>query len=1092
MTRSTPTLKITLLGSFTVQKDKQTVDSFSTAKARALLAYLAIEGTRPLDRAYLAKLFWPDTLDGSARGSLRQALSNIRKVIGDKAVEPSYLLISRRTVQLNPDALTAGLITVDVADFQALHQQSTTHLQAANEAIGLYKGAFFAGAPDIDSSEFDMWIRLQRERHHRQMTEFLVTIMRQFISAGNYEQAIAYARKRVDHEPWREEAHVQLMHALWQNGQSITAMEQYDKCRRILRKELDVAPSSDTIALYEAIRDNQNGFQAATEIKPPENQTIATVQLPENGAHEKAKPAKQHNIPPLLKSFIGREQELAEIAKRFAQPNCRQLTLIGPGGMGKTQLALQYARHEIGNFAGGVWFVSLAGVADVEQVPSTIAETLGVVMTPEQDALTRLGQFLRERHLLLLLDNFEHLLGAAILIPKLLNLAPQLSILVTSRERLNLQMETVFVLTGLELPTLKRKDASIPESGAIALFVDCAQRSNVGFTLTDEARAAVIEICYLVDGMPLGIELAAVWTRLLSCAEILENLQRSIDLLTVSMPDISARHRCMRALFEESSQNLSPAAQQLFVQASIFRGGCDWAALQAVTNASMLQVAELVDSGFLRRVSGGGYEIHELMRQFGAEKLSQSAEMKTAVSERHAHYYLSYLKKMETEIIGNAQVPALQNLSQAIENVRAAWQWALEQPAYTLLDTAAEGFFKYHHIRGLVHEGEAVFARTAKRLAADAEPPIGLLVRIRNYLGAFLELLGRGDECQALLTPNLAVAREHHLSNAVGWALLRLGNVVALNEVERTKGMFEESRALFQQTNDIEGVIAAIDSLWLFHAVRQPDRSAALTLAQEALKWARRLEAPLLIARYLDRVGETYRLTGEYDLACAHSEEALHLARQHDNELLQADSLNTLAIIAYRQGDNQRSLLLLEESVQLFEKGGVENYEALSAYENIGRIAMRMGDWEKAVFHLQETAVKSQRANNDFMLGRCHEGLAYAWVKLGKYQRVREELRSALRIKDIWGTPDNRVPIMDTIIELLLAEEAYEAAAEILAYKAHHYPPPNYFATLENEEAEATLQPLLGSDLYQAIIEEAPDKDIQALIGSVVGADFRF
>ncbi|MEM7114994.1 MAG: BTAD domain-containing putative transcriptional regulator [Chloroflexota bacterium] len=1088
MRGKTPTLKIALLGSFTVQKDEQDVDSFYTAKARALLAYLALEGATPLDRAYLAELFWPNMLDGSARGNLRHALSNIRKVIGDKAAMPSYLLVNRRTVQLNPDAVAAGIITVDAANFQAFYQRVGTNLQAADEAIALYRGPFFTAAPDIDSPEFDTWVRLQRERHHRQMTELLVKVNRQLVSNGDYKQAIVYAQKRVGHEPWSEEAHVQLMNALWRNGQRAAAMQQYEQCRRLLREELDVAPAAETVALYEAIRDNRDGFQTTTTAtQASEEQTAVSTAPPEKKAATE-KTITKHNIPPQLKTFVGRKRELGEIANRFSQPNCRQLTLIGPGGMGKTQLVLQYARQEVNNFADGVWFVSLTGIADGEQIPSTIADMLGVVMTPDQDPLTSLGHFLRERTLLLILDNFEHLLDAALLIPKLLNQAPRLSILVTSRERLNLQVETVFRLRGLNLPTLRALNEHAPseESDAVALFVDCAQRADISFTLSEEARLAVLEICHLVDGMPLGIELAAVWTRLLSCAEILENLQRSIDLLTVSMPDIPVRHRCMRALIEESWQNLSLAAQQLFARASIFRGGCSWSALRAVADASMLQVAELVDSGFLRRESDGSYQIHELMRQFGAEKLSQSVERETAVSQRHAHYYLHYLQQMEADLIGSTQVTAWQNLSHAIENIRAAWQWALEHQAYTLLDVAAEGFFKYHYIRGLARDGAATFGRAAEKLAADATAPIALLVRIRNYLGAFLEPLGRGDECQTLLTQNLRLARENNLTNAVGWALLRLGNVVALNEVDRAKGMFEESRELFQQTSDKEGIIAALDGLWLFYAIRQIDRRPALLLAQEALKWARDLQAPLLIARSLERVGNTYRVMRQLERARLHVEQALVLAERLKNELLRADFLNTLGEIAFREGDYQRSLMLYDESVQLFERGGGKSYKALTASENRGRLAIYIEDWNKAILHLQETAVKSQLANNKFMLGRCHEGLAYVWLRLGEHERARQELRSAIRIKDVWNTTDTRIVLLETIIQLLLAEEAHEAAAELLVYKLHHYPPPNLFTTLDNDKAQEVLQLELGTARYQTIANEAPSNPLNKMINAVL------
>lgn len=793
-------LSIHLFGAFAVQVDGQDIDTFATVKARALLTYLAVEGMRPLARSHLAGLLWPDVLEQSARGNLRYALSNLRKVIGDRSAEPPYLLTTRRTIQLNPAALESETLSVDVLHFQALAQKAGQDRQAALNAIALYRAPFLESSLVVDSPAFDEWALLQREVLQRQVTDLLTMVVDGLCADGKYAGAVPHAQRLIDLEPWREEAHVRLMNAFWHNDQADLAMRQFDHCRRLLREELNAEPAAETVALYEAIRDGRSGaasppvqIQAPPPVSaPPVNPAAAapvirpTVTAPQEEAHP-----PPYNLPEELKPFLGRKKELAEIADLLAQPTCRQLTVIGPGGMGKTQVALAYARRQVENFPDGVWFVSLAGVASAAQIPSTIVDTLGVVMTPDQDPMTRLCHYLRTRSILLILDNLEHLLDGVMLIPELLRQAPQIAILATSRERLNLQMETVYVLGGLGLPTLRmsspRTGTTARESEAVALFVNSAQRANAAFQLTDENRLAVLEICHLTDGMPLGIELAAVWTRMITCQEILENLRRSIDLLTVSMPDVPTRHRSMRALIEESWQTLSPGARQSFAQASIFRGGCDWPALQAVTDANMLHVAELVDRGFLRRMTDGSYEIHELMRQFGGEKLAESAQGAAEIARhhtgageiarRHAEYYLHYLQQFESDLIGREQVNAGQTISRTIENIRAGWQWALDEGRTDLLGMAAEALFKYHDSRGLAHEAVPIFEEAARRLAAETEPDVALLVRVRNYMGHFLEPVGRGEEGHAMLTENLALAREHDLHNAAAWSLYLLGKL---------------------------------------------------------------------------------------------------------------------------------------------------------------------------------------------------------------------------------------------------------------------------------------------------------------------------
>lgn len=1109
------TLAVNLFGAFSVQRDEQTIDSFATAKARGLLAYLAVEGTRPLDRSHLAGFLWPEVLDESARGNLRYTLSNVRKTIGDQTAEPPYLQITRRTIQINPDALDADKVVVDVHQFQTLCQQAASDFTAAKAAVSLYRAPFLESALVTDSPEFDTWAQLQRDLLHRQMAELLSGVIARLCADGTYAEAIPYARRYVDHEPWREEAHLQFMNVLWRSGQADAAMRQYEQCRRSLQEELDVAPSPEAIALYEAIRDGAIGDRVVGENKSgvqrevlPESSTQAFVstdpqpRVEEETISHAAEPARpRHNLPAQVKSFIGREGELTEIDTRFAQEHCRLVTIIGPGGMGKTQLALEYARRAMDSFPDGAWFVPLAGVAEHEQIPSTIIDALGILMTPEQDPQTRLWQYLGEKTLFLILDNFEHLREGALLVSKLLELAPSISILVTSRERLNLQIETVFPLGGLDLPQAdhqqraagngqERTTERAQESGAVALFVDCAQRADASFSLSPDARPAVNAICQLIDGMPLGIELAAVWTRLLPCDEILENLRRSIDLLTVSMPDVPARHRSMRALIEESWQDLSAETQRVFARASIFRGNCDWPALQEVAAANMLHVAELVDRGFLRRMSDGSYQIHELMRQFGAEILAQSESttgepIEAEVAHSHAHYYLHLLKQMESDLIGSEQIAALQTVSRNIENIRLAWEWALTNHANPLIDLAAEALYRFYSSRGQAHEGETLFAQATARLSTDTNAPVPLFVRIRNYWAFFLEPLGRVQEAQELLTENIAMARQHNLFTELGWALLHFGTIVAWKDVEQARPILEESHQLFQQTEDTEGVIAVLGKLWDFILIRQVDREPALAVAEEALEWARTLDAPLVIARCLARLGTITRIQEQFDQARHYVEEALRLAQHLKNPILEAQLLNNLAVVAYDQRDYHHARTLMEACVACYRKTSLENSTALIVEENLGRLAQRLGEWDVALHHYQETARKSRRANNHFMFARCNEGLAQVWLQRHELQNARQALRMAREVKDYWELPEMRACVLNNLIQILIVEDEYEAAMQLFAYKSSQALAITN-AEFDNDAVGETLRRRLGEQQYQRFFQEAQTLDIGQLVDSLL------
>ncbi len=627
-----PRLSITLLGSFQTTLDGRPVTDFVTDKTRALLAYLAVERDRPHRRESLAGLLWPDQPDQDARRNLRQALFNLRQALSDTDAQP-LLCVDRNDVQLNPDAE----ISVDVADCARWLEACDHHrhrrveqcrpcVLRLEQLLTRYRGEFLAGFSLDDSTLFEEWLLLKREWLHGRAVEALIALAHYHERRGEYDQARRYAQRQVQAEPWREEAHRQLMRLLALDGQRSAALAQYQTCARVLRSELGVEPEAETQALFEQIKTS-------------------------------ARPAPLAPALPIAPTpFVGRAIDRAELADRLADPAGRLITLIGPGGIGKTRLALHIADDQRGLFADGVHWAALGSISADELSVPTIASAVGLALYGKDPPLTQVINYLREKHVLLVLDNVEHLPGIAPVAADLLRQAPGLMLLVTSRERLALQEEWLYDVTGLSYPCASQD--AVEEYDAPRLFAQSAQRVMRQFNLTDADRAAVQRICQLVEGMPLALEMAAAWTTTRSCAEIAQEIEHSLDLLATTLRNVPERQRSVRATFEHSWALLSDRERQIFARLSVFRGSFSAAAAQHVAAAHAADLAALGARSLLRHTPGNRFQVHELLRQFGAEKLAVQAAEAADVAAQHAAYYAALLAERETALKGAAQEAA--------------------------------------------------------------------------------------------------------------------------------------------------------------------------------------------------------------------------------------------------------------------------------------------------------------------------------------------------------------------------------------------------------------------------------------------------
>jgi predicted ATPase/DNA-binding CsgD family transcriptional regulator len=440
-----------------------------------------------------------------------------------------------------------------------------------------------------------------------------------------------------------------------------------------------------------------------------------------------------HDFPPQPTPFVGREEEIASLQGYLADPTCRLLTLVGPGGIGKTRLALEVARSLA--FADGVRFVDLQPVNTSEVLINAIANTLGLLLSGPEGPRRQLLSYLSTHEMLLLLDNFEQLLDCVDLLADILTIAPNIKLLVTSREALNLQEEWLWQVGGLQVPDHPAV-TNIGSYSAVQLFAERVRRTRQDFALTGQ-EASVTHICQLVEGLPLALELAAGWTKALSCAEIVDEIQRGLDFLKTNKRNMPQRHQSMQAVFDHSWRLLTESERQAFSQLSVFRGGFRREAAEQVAGADLSTLAGLMDKSFLRVSAGGRYEIHELMRQYGDEHLKATPDAKRETQHRHCAYYAAFLYQRQVTLRGPQQARALDEIEAELDNIRATWEWAVEHGMADEIRQSMHSLYVFCHIRAHAPECERLFDLAIHHFNHEDSAILAYLLLVRITLRLF-------------------------------------------------------------------------------------------------------------------------------------------------------------------------------------------------------------------------------------------------------------------------------------------------------------------------------------------------------------------
>jgi predicted ATPase len=914
----------------------------------------------------------------------------------EKRVETCVICIETIT-------LTADL-WLDISHFQQLivsaDQAGSAPLELLTEAIDLYHDDFLRGFTLPDCPAFDEWQFFQSE-NLRQLfgvaLEKLITMLRH---QEKIKTALPHALRWLALDPLHEPAHRQLMELYALSGQQATALRQYQLCVETLESELGLPPSEETTALYQRIRRGRPYQVVEPDPKlSPLDETVRKIGS-KVGVDRQQPALPRHNLPAQITPFIGREIELAELAVLLAGADERLVTIVGSGGMGKTRLALAAAEASLAtdHFPHGVYFVSLAPLNEVGHIISAIAEVVGCVIEAEgqvgQSTSAQLLSYLRKRALLLVLDNFEHLLDGATLVADILQTASQVQILATSRERLHLRGEQLFPVRGLSFPDWETSGRRSIDT-AVQLFIQSARRVRPHFEPTDDDLTALTRICRLVEGMPLGIELAAGWVELLSLAEIGVEIQRSLDFLVTEARNVPDRQRSMRAVFDSSWQRMSEGEQQRFAQFSVFRGGFTRPAAEAVTGASLRLLSALVNKSLLQfEPATGRYQIHELLRQYAGEKLAAAGQT-TQARDLHAAYFVGFLQQQEAALKGQGHRQAKAAIAADFENVRLAWLWVVERRDYSTLERAIESLYWFlHQDLQRYQAGQQLFQTGRERLTpTEGEMPHPvwgkLLARVLPYGSGEFESPAQVEPWVEQALQIAAAANDEGEMAFCHWTLGRVRMI--LGDLTQAKDNLEHGLRYYRQVGDKFYLAWTFNMLAKIHN-RQGQNRQMVDYYQQAL--GLHTELAISEVHILFDLGLAFGLrVGDYQAAEAHLRTAYQISQADDSPSNMAGALIYLSRVLAAKGDFEAAQSAALESLAIAEANSLE-YRGLQARMDLGLRAYERGDFEQALAYLSQVQARSTTMGNQL---RVETTMGLTMFQLGQAEKSWAFLANRLR-----------------------------------------------------------------------------------------------
>lgn len=959
------TLELRCLGALTFIEDGIPIPDLKSSKGKALLCYLAVNGKR-FTRSALAGMFWMDMPES-------QALMNLRKVLNRLKPLSPYLLIDHDTLAFNQNAL----FWLDVKEFESA-ASAQSDVQRLQYAVSLYQGDFLDGFNSDEMPSFADWAGSQRVRLRELALTSLQNLIAHFMGQSNYPVAIHFTRLLLKIEAWNEEAHRELIQLLSLTGQRSEAIKQYETCRRVLKEELGIEPAPATLDLVQGIiahTTGRNGTGVADTV------TYNPSAIP-------------HNLPAQLTSFIGRQKEIRDLRFLLTKNDPRLVTLTGSGGTGKTRLALQVAVELLDVFVDGVWVVELASLSDPLLVPQTVISALGLIELPGKTPVAQLVDFLRNKKLLLILDNCEHLSAAcAELAARLLQSTPQLTILATSRELLGVLGEVLFRVPPLGTPDSRRlpPPEQLAQYDAVRLFSERAQGFDPGFALTEDNAVAVTQITQRLNGIPLAIELAAARLRLMSAEQIVLRLNDVFQLLTGGSRTVLPRHQTLKALIDWSYNLLSEEERRLLRHLSAFSGGWTLEAAEGVCEGSidiLYLLGQLVDKSVIlsepTQTKEKRFRMLETVRQYAHDRLVEAGETEE-VRGRHLDYYLRLAERLEPSLRSREQIATLDFLGGELDNLRLALEWALRTNVEAGLRLAASLQW-FWHIRYHWSEGITWLKRglEAEKIGRGDQPPVGPGAMIRakalTALGFHVMMRDQPDVAKAIVLLDEALilyrGRDPEHRRGMAWTFVWYANCRSeTGHPVEARFLAEEALSLFRESGDAHGMAESLQEIGILE--NDPEMQKKINIEYLAIEEANGdIEG---IANGLTTMGLTSFLDGDYESALVAFEEG----REHylrTSNLVMVSHLGFLISFALlHQGNLESAELYLDKALNDFQEMAHE-VQVVHCLFWKGMIAFAQGRYTKVADVNEDIARIARKTGNPLI----YNDMLYQRVRLAR------------------------------------------------------------------------------------------------------------
>jgi predicted ATPase/DNA-binding SARP family transcriptional activator len=884
-------MEFRILGPLEAGVDGKPVE-LPAAKQRALLAILLLRANEPVSSELLIDELWGGAPPRSARKLLQTYVSKLRRVLGDKVLvtHPAGYAVRVEPGQL--DLYRFG----DLVD-QAREAQPREAAQKLRAALALWRG------PPLADFRYDSFAQTAIGRLEELR---LVTIEARIdadLAVGRHGDVVGELRGLVTEYPLRERLRGQLMVALYRSGRQAEALAVYRDGRRRLVDELGIEPSRFLADLERAILEQD--ARLALPVEPTARPTL------------RPRPTA---LPTWGSSFVGRSEEMDSVQAHLGRPDLRLLTLTGPGGAGKTRLAVEVAVRLTADFRDGVLFVDLAAVRDPALVAFATVQAIGLRGIGPAEAPSELAAYLRPRRVLVIFDNFEQVLPAAPGVAALLTAAPAVKIIVTSRAPLRVPEEHIFPVPPLALPAAGVDLATLARGDAVALFLERARAARPDFALVEMNAAPVATLCVRLDGLPLALELAAARVSLLSPRAILARLGRRLDVLKSNALDIPERHRTLRAAIEWSYELLDTNEQALFRRLGVFVGGFTVDEAEAVAPETDLDVLDGVESllhANLLRAEGTAadeprFGMLETIREYALERLARHDEADGA-RNRHARFYQGLAQRAEPELRGPGQARWLEVLDAEYDNLRAALAWAAQGGEASVgLETGA-ALWRFWQMRGHIDEGREQLERLLE--TNSGSPAVRAAAELSAARCAFIQ--GDFAGMQRFVEDSIRVHRRIRENYSVGFALMITGTATA------TRGDFERGQAYLYEALSIA---RSLGDTWLESSalgylgivlIEKGDFTAARRALEDGLRWMRELGDRRSVGWMLISLGRVALGSSDHDRARLRFDEALAVERRLGDLWGIATSLHGLACVAIADGRYGEVRGLLGESIRV-------------------------------------------------------------------------------------------------------------------------------------------------------------------------------